>query len=188
MYNVICLQVKNRSLQLVCKNKASEEQSIQIKLQWEALVKTVGQTVTAIVQWRNRRGGRVPPRDFWPGNFCRGIGKKEAMKKGKRGKNWEVKEGNCKREGGTSYKKRWGFFFFFFFLLFTFENKNLFWVYQNGNFLPGKNISCWEINEEKWLLPPQKNMPVTPLQLCYVAVLFSWGMQPQSKIAVIDGP
>ena len=26
----------------------------------------------------------------------------------------------------------------FFFLLFTFENdENLFWVYQNGNFLPG---------------------------------------------------
>ena len=28
---------------------------------------------------------------------------------------------------------------FFFFLLFTFENDgNLFWVYQNGNILPGK--------------------------------------------------
>ena len=42
-------------------------------------------------QWRNRRvgGGRVPPRDFWPGNFCWRIGKKEERKKGKRDENWE---------------------------------------------------------------------------------------------------
>ena len=41
---------------------------------------------------------------------------------------------------------------FFFILLFTFENdENLFWVYQNGNFLPGKNISLREKNLEKWL-------------------------------------
>ena len=33
-------------------------------------------------------------------------------------------------------------FFFFFFLLFTFENDgNLFWVHQNGKFLPEKRIS-----------------------------------------------
>ena len=39
----------------------------------------------------------------------------------------------------------------------TFENDgNLFWVYQNGNFLPGKKSG-------KMTLPPQKNMPVTPL-------------------------
>ena len=32
------------------------------------------------------------------------------------------------------------FLFFFSFFLFTFENDvNLFWVYQNENFLPGKN-------------------------------------------------
>ena len=36
------------------------------------------------------------------------------------------------------------------FLLFIFENdKNLSWVYQNGNFLPGKNISRQEKNQEK---------------------------------------
>ena len=41
-------------------------------------------------------------------------------------------------------------FIFFFFLLFTFENdENLFWFYQNGNFLPGKNISRQEKNQEK---------------------------------------
>ena len=34
-------------------------------------------------------GGRVPPRDFWPGNFCWRIGKKEARKKVKRCENWE---------------------------------------------------------------------------------------------------
>ena len=44
-------------------------------------------------------GGRVPPWDFWPGNFCLRIGKKEARKKGKRGENWEEKKENCKREG-----------------------------------------------------------------------------------------
>ena len=45
-------------------------------------------------------GGRVPPRDFWPGNFCWRIRKKEARKNGKRGENWEEKKENCKREGG----------------------------------------------------------------------------------------
>ena len=56
--------------------------------------------------------------------------------------------------------------FFFSFLLFTFEkDHNLFWVYQNGNFLPGKSISRREKNQEKMTLPPQKNMPVTPLPL-----------------------
>ena len=54
-------------------------------------------------------------------------------------------------------------FCFCFCLLFTFENDgNLFCVYQNGNFLPGKSISRREKNQEK-TLPPQKNMPVTPL-------------------------
>ena len=49
------------------------------------------------------------------------------------------------------------FFFFFFFLLFTFENDgNLFWVYQNGNFLPGKSISRREKNLEKRICPLRK--------------------------------
>ena len=55
-------------------------------------------------------------------------------------------------------------FFFFFFLLFTFENDgNSFWVYQNGNFLPGKSISRREKKSGETTLPPQKNMPVTSL-------------------------
>ena len=62
-------------------------------------------------------------------------------------------------------KKGNGVTFFFFFLLFTFENdKNLFWVYQNGNFLPGKSISRREKRSGKMTLTPQKNMPVTPLE------------------------
>ena len=60
-------------------------------------------------------------------------------------------------EAGKRCKKRWGPFFFFFFLLFTFENdENLFWVYQKGNFLPGKRISRREKNQEKWLCPLRK--------------------------------
>ena len=42
-------------------------------------------------------------------------------------------------------------------LLFTFENDgNLLWVYQNGNFVPGKSISHQENNQEKWLCPLRK--------------------------------
>ena len=129
-------------------------------------------------QWRNRRrgwaGGRVPPRDSWPGNFCWRwrIGKKRGKEKGKRGENWEKKKENCEREGkkletevGKAIKKRWGafFFFFFFFFFFTFENdRNLFWVYQNGYFLPGKSISRREKKSGKMTLPPQKTCLLRP--------------------------
>ena len=80
---------------------------------------------------------------------------------GKKGKGWKLrrKGGKLEMEAGKRQKKRWGpfFFFFFFFLLFTFENdENLFWVYQNGNFLPGKSISRREKNQEKWLCPLRK--------------------------------
>ena len=63
--------------------------------------------------------------------------------------------------------KRGEDFFFSSFLLFTFENdENLFWVYQNGNFLPGiKHFSPGK-KSGKMTLPPQKNMSVTPLNLC----------------------
>ena len=68
----------------------------------------------------------------------------------------------CEREGGRRLDLEVGkaikrgedlflsFFFFFFFLLFTFENDgNLFWVYQNRNFRPGKSISRRKKNQEK---------------------------------------
>ena len=110
----------------------------------------------SLLQWRNRRGGRgaeCPPRDFWPGNFCWRIGKKRQGKKGKRVENWKWKQENVRKRGEDLFF----FFFFFFFLLFTFENdENLFWVYQNGNFLPGKSFSRREKNQEKWLCPLRK--------------------------------
>ena len=58
------------------------------------------------------------------------------------------------------------FFLFFFFLLFTFEKDgNLFGVYQNGNFLPGTKHFTPGKKSGKMTLPPQKNMPVTPLDM-----------------------
>ena len=112
-------------------------------------------------------GGAKCPRDFWPGNFCWRIGKKEAKKKGKRGENWEEKKENCKREGGkleTEVGKAikrgelfFFFFFFFFFLLFTFENDgNLFWVHQNGNFLPGKAFHAGKKIRKNDFAPSEK--------------------------------
>ena len=68
-------------------------------------------------------------------------------------------------EVGKVVKRDEDLFFFFFFLLFTFENDgNLFWVYQNGNFLPGKKKHFTPGKKSgKMTLPPQKNMSVTPL-------------------------
>ena len=48
-------------------------------------------------------------------------------------------------------------FFFFFFLLFQ-NDENLFWVYENGNFLPRKSISLREKNQEKLLCPPSEKI------------------------------
>ena len=55
-------------------------------------------------------------------------------------------------------------FIYYFFLLFTFENnRNLFWAYQNGNFLPGKKHFTPGKKSGKMTLSPQKNIPVKPL-------------------------
>ena len=60
------------------------------------------------------------------------------------------------------------FFFFFFFFLFTFENdENLFWVYQNGNFLPGKSISRREKITKNDFAPSEK-------YACYAPDLNLW--------------
>ena len=117
-------------------------------------------------QWRNRRGGqggRVSPHRILIGNFLvtyrEKRGKEKVEKIGlklrrKEGKSWKGrwKTGNGSRK---SCKKRWGPFFFF--LLFTFENDwNLFWVYQNGNFLPGKYISRREKIRKSYFAPSEK--------------------------------
>ena len=57
------------------------------------------------------------------------------------------------------------FFFFFFFASFTFQiHLNLFWVYQNGNFLLGKSISRRKNNlkSEKMTMPPKKYSSYAP--------------------------
>ena len=87
--------------------------------------------------------------------------------------------------------KRWGpFSFSFFFLLFTFENdRNLFWVYQNGEFSTGKKYFTLEKKSGKCplrkicLLSPckmeslTKNIPALPLW----AVLGMQCMQKKKK-------
>ena len=124
-------------------------------------------------QWCNRQGGRLPPpQDFWPGNFCWPIRKREARKKRENGEKrrkiekgkveiWKCMEEKLQNEGRT-------FFFFlpfFFFLLFTFKNHwNLFWVNQNGNFLPGKSISCQEKIRKNDFAPSEQFSCYTPGQ------------------------
>ena len=93
--------------------------------------------------------GEECPQRLLTGNFLLRYREKRGKEKGKRG---EI----CKRKGRSGGDLLLLFvvvvvvFFFFFLLLSTFENDgNLFWVYQNGNFLPGKNISRREKNQEK---------------------------------------
>ena len=78
------------------------------------------------------RGAECPPETSDREIFADVSGKKRQGKKGKRGKNWEEKKENCKKERGKlemeveNIIKR-GEDPFFFFLLFTFENDgNLF--------------------------------------------------------------
>ena len=144
----------------------------------------------SLLQWHNRwgSGGHSAPQDFWPGNFCLRIGEKRGKEKREKGwKGWKLRrkeKENCKREGGKlEMEEGEDLFFFFFFLLFTFENnRNLFWVYQNGNFLAGKSISHREKKSEKMTLPPQKNMPVMPLA-CYATSLYACSSQCDHTIS-----
>ena len=120
----------------------------------------------------NSRGRRAvgqsapPPDTSYREISAEPTGKREARKK--KGK-WRRKEGKLKK---GSKKGRWNgrvksyeiyeesFSFFFFF---TFHFSKVFCVYQNGNFLLGKGISCWEKKSGKMTLPPLKNTPLTPL-------------------------
>ena len=125
--------------------------------------------------------GRVPPRDFWQGNFCWHIRKRVARKRGKmdhkekktkKGKGGKLKKGRRK----SSKKRWWSVFFFvlfcfvfvfccfcfcFCFFAFNFSKRLKFilglpkWEFSTGkkHFTPGKKSG-------KMTLPPQKNMPV----------------------------
>ena len=88
---------------------------------------------------------------------------------------WRWKIENWKHGRRKRYKMRRGllfFFFFFFFSSFTFQNySNLFWVYQNGNFQPGKSIPSREKNQEKWLCPLRKIFHLRP---CIGIALLTW--------------
>ena len=86
-------------------------------------------------------------------------------------KNWKCKKGKVPKWG-----EDFCFFFLFFvflfvwffvlFLLVTFQNdEHLFWVSQNGNFLPGKSILHLEKKSGKMTLPPQKNFPIKSLSI-----------------------
>ena len=122
------------------------------------------------------RGAECPPRDFWPGNFYWCIGKKEERKKGKRGKNWEEKKENCKREGGKLemevgqvVKRGEDLFFFFFFSLLK-TTTICFGCTKMGIFYRGKKNSRREKNQEKWLCPLRKICLLRPdLEVLHVA-------------------
>ena len=130
--------------------------------------------------------GQSAPQRLLTGKFL--LTQERGKEKGKKGKGMKIdkkrrkiviKKENC-------YKKRWGpFFFFFFFLLFTFENDgNLFWVYQNGNFLSGKSISRREKNQAKWLCLLRK---ICLLRPCSPAQWIVWKI-PIVCLYIKDGP
>ena len=89
-------------------------------------------------------GGQSAPQRLLTGKFLLTYReKKETRRKieKKRRKIVKGKVENWKYGSRKSNIQRADEDLFFFFLLFTFENDgNLFWVYQNGNFLPGKII------------------------------------------------
>ena len=137
-------------------------------------------------QWRNRRGGRggrVPPQRLLTGKFLLTYREKRGKEKRERGENWveKVENWKWKQENVRKRGEDLFFFFFFFFLLFTFENdENLFWVYQNGNFLPGKSISRREKNQEKWLCPLRKICLLRPCpEVPAAIILLTWVEQNQ---------
>ena len=112
-------------------------------------------TLQVVHGWRNRRGGgnrgHSAPR-LLTGKYLltyrENRGKEKRKMERKRRKMQKAKVENWKWK--ELKVKKWGDFLSFFFfslllfrfcLVFTFQNHwNLFWVYQNGNFLPGKSI------------------------------------------------
>ena len=122
------------------------------------------------LQWRNRQGGaECPPRDFWPGNFCWRIGKKEAGKKGKRGENWEEKVENWKWKQENVRKRGEDLFFFFFCFSLLKTTKICFGSTKMGIFYREKAFHAGKKNQEKWLCPLRK---ICLLRPCSFGVTF----------------
>ena len=73
--------------------------------------------------------------------------------------------------------RRGPFFFFFFFFFFHFSKPlkfvlgPRFWVYQNGNFVPGKRMLRREKKSGKITLPPLKNIPLTSLTSVFLSIV-----------------
>ena len=124
--------------------------------------------VSTVVEQVGGRGGRVPPRDFWPGNFCWPIEEKEGRKNGKmeqerrqieKGKveneNWMRKSDKMRRE------MRRGPFFFFFGCHFSKPLKFVLgqpkWEFSTWkkHFITGKN-------QEKFICPLRKIFLLRP--------------------------
>ena len=140
-------------------------------------------------------GAKCPPETSDWEIFAYISGKKRQGKKLKRGKNWEEKKENCKREGGKlemevgKVIKRGEDFFFF---AFHFWKRRKFVLgLPKREFSTGKNHFTSGKKSGKMTLPPQKNMPVTPLcqcnlrdVLCGRAYVCSAGLE-SSKMHVI---
>ena len=90
--------------------------------------------------------------------------KEGKLKKGR----WKIE--NASRKSSKKSKRVEDLFFFFFFAFHFWKRQKFVWVYQNGNFLPGNSISRWK-KSGKMTLPPQKNMPVTPLSEHYMKAM-----------------
>ena len=105
-----------------------------------------------------KAGGREQsaPWGFSLGNFCIPTRKRKGRQKVK----MENKGRKTVNGQGRSLIMSRGPFFFFF----TFRNNwNLFWVYQNGNFLPGKSISRqWEKFWKSRSAPSEKYSSYAP--------------------------
>ena len=131
-------------------------------------------------QWRNRRGGgqggRVPPRDFWPGNFFLTYREKRGKENREKGVKIENKRRKIVKGKVENWKWKWEklltelkeffaffFFFFFFFFAFHFWKRRKWRKYVLG--LPKWEFSTGKKNisrREKWLCPLRKKCLLRP--------------------------
>ena len=119
------------------------------------------------IQWRNRRGGGTGfPSETSDREISADLSGKD-FKWGKKKENWKSEGEKFKMEGGLEKIQNEERIFFFFF---TFQNDwNLFWVYQNGNFLLWKSISRRRGKMRKMTCPFGK----INFHACYVPVRIS---------------